>query len=123
MRFKKGDIPPLWLRPGHRAEGDGTATPAGPEVREALREVRRGASLRVPETDDEIAEALDAYRIHPLFFEGTAAELAAEYLQAVHGIDAAGAVPLWLRLAHVARERLDLSGPLPVPVLDGAGQA
>lgn len=123
MNIRSKDIPPLWLRPGQYATGDGTPTPDSPEVREALREARRGPALRRPETEGEMAQALEDYLIHPLFFDGTAAELAVEYLREMHRLDAEKVPLVWLKLATVARERLGLPGPPPVPVLTGEGRA
>ena len=103
--------------------GDRTPTPDGPEVREALREARRGAALRLPETEGEMAQALEDYLIHPLFFDGTATELALEYLREVHRLDAEKAPLVWLKLATIAWERLSLPGPPPVPALTEEGRA
>lgn len=61
----------------------GTATPASEPVRQAMREARRGLVLRPAESVEVARAELETYIIHPAFYEGPAALLAAEYLQGV----------------------------------------
>ena len=92
--------------------------PASSEaVRQAMREARKGEPLKVSETVEEARQDLEAYVIHPLFYDGTASDLAAEYLKEIHGLDVLAMPFVWVRYAQAARA-LGFTGAIPVPVMN-----
>ena len=109
----------------HTPEKCGTVTPRTKEVRAAVSDANfrayAGEPLQLPKGKDAIRTALEEQRIHPLFFTGTGAELAREYLEQVHHIDVFNNPLLWARFTAVAVESMELPGLVPVPVLNPEG--
>ena len=126
MRFsdREDEIPNLWMRKGgfgtrRAATGCGTVSACSEAVRQAMREARKGEALEVSETVEEARQDLEAYVLHPLFYDGTASDLAAEYLKEIHGLDVLEMPLVWVRYAQAARE-LGFAGEVPVPALRDA---
>ena len=130
MRFndREEEVPNLWIRKeggfGTRqaAAGCGTVSACTEAVRQAMREARKGEPLKVSETVEEARKDLEAYVIHVLFFEGTASDLAAEYLKEIHGLDVLAVPFVWVCYTQAARE-IGCRGEVPVPVLVAEGEA
>ena len=126
MRFsdREEEVPNLWIRKGsfgtrQAATGCGTVSASSEEIRQAMREARKGEPLKASETVEDARQDLEAYVIHVLFFEGTASDLAVEYLKGIHGLDVLAVPFVWVRYTQAARE-LGLPGEVPVPVLKDA---
>ena len=120
MRFtdKEVDVPRLGSFGTQRDDNRcGTVAPASEPVRQAMREARRGLTIRPAESVEGACAELETYVIHPAFYEGPAALLAAEYLRGALHIDPAEAPLLWARYAAAAR-LLGYGGPIPVPVVN-----
>ncbi len=78
-----------------------------------MREARRGVEIRPTSMVEAARRDIEAFIIHPAFFEGEAHALAAECLRDLHGIEASEHAALWLRYTLAARE-MGFGGGLPV---------
>ena len=103
---------------------DGAVTPlagASPEALDALLEPVREANgrraIRPAETVDGAAAELEVFLVVPEWSAGqSAADVAAEALAELHGLDAPAHPFAWMLYAEAAR-RLGFSGDVPVPTL------
>ena len=69
--------------------------------------ISRRLILTVPLEREEIHEVLEAYVIHPDFFDGTPEDLAFEYLQRVLNVDPVASLALWALYTDVAADVLE----------------
>ena len=108
-----------------KAQTDGAVTTldsATPQAREAMldavREANGRRALRPAETVADARADIEAFLVCPAWSAGeTAADVSAETLREVYGLDAAGHAVVWMLYTAAAR-RLGFAGDVPVPVLD-----
>ena len=88
---------------------------------EAVREANGRRALRPAETIDAAALDVEAFLVVPAWAEGeTAADVSADTLREVYGIDAARDPLAWMLYTEGAR-RLGFPGPVPIPAQAWAG--
>ncbi|PAP75297.1 hypothetical protein [Rubrivirga marina] len=99
----------------------GTVAPTTEAVLDAVREANGRRAVAPARTVEAAAAEVEAYLVVPAWAAGEpAADVAAEVLRALHGVEPSRAPFLWAIYAEGAR-RLGFAGAVPVPTGGGTG--
>jgi hypothetical protein len=96
---------------------------AGEAMLDAVREANGRRAIRPAETVDAAAADVEAFLVVPEWAVGqAAADVAAEALREVHGLDVADVPHAWA-IYTAGAQRLGFAGPVPVPQLETGASA
>ena len=121
--YAASGTPSPLLPPPSRPSSCGTVAPSTEAVLDAVREANGRHPVRPARTVEGAERDVRDYLVVPEWAAGeSAADVAADVLRHLHGVEGAERPSLWAVYAEGAR-RLGFTGDVPIPVLRTAGTA